>query len=85
MAARGLFFACSLLAAVVAAEGGRRLLIQRTLEPLWRPIAGGCRLTRRTHHAIESAGFHLEHLERESVRKALPWVRPSVRGTARKR
>ncbi|HEX9992883.1 MAG TPA: class I SAM-dependent methyltransferase [Acidimicrobiales bacterium] len=68
----------------VAADGRpRRLRWQRRLEPVWRRLAGGCRLTRRTGDAIAAAGFEVEDVARESIRRASPLVRPSVRGTAR--
>lgn len=60
-----------------------RRFAQRALEPLWTPIAGGCHLTRRTHVALEQAGFRFESLTRESMRGALPIVRETVRGVAR--
>jgi ubiquinone/menaquinone biosynthesis C-methylase UbiE len=67
----------------VAADGRpRRLRWQRRVEPVWRRLAGGCRLTRRTAEAIAAAGFEVEDLTRESMRKATPVVRPTVRGTA---
>ncbi|MEZ4375555.1 MAG: class I SAM-dependent methyltransferase [Polyangiaceae bacterium] len=62
---------------------GRRLL-QRGLEPLWKPLAGGCHLTRRTETTIRQAGFELREVKRESLRKALPMIRASVRGVALK-
>jgi ubiquinone/menaquinone biosynthesis C-methylase UbiE len=69
----------------VAAEGRpRRLKWQRRLEPFWKRIAGGCHLTRRTADAIVAAGFTVANLRRESMRKAWPLVRPTIRGTARK-
>jgi hypothetical protein len=46
---------------------------------------GNCHLTRRTEAAIVAAGLRIERIERESIRKALPIVRPSIRGVARKR
>ncbi len=66
------------------ADDGRpgRLRWQRRLEPVWKRVAGGCHLTRRTDLAIGEAGFTLESLTRESVRKANPLVRHSVRGVA---
>lgn len=66
-----------------AASDPGRLAWQRRIEPLWVPLAGNCHLTRRPAERIEAAGFTMEHLERASMRKALPWVRPSVRGIAR--
>ncbi len=67
---------------VAAEDRPGRLLLQRVIEPLWRLGAGNCRTTRRTAEAIERAGFRFERIERASLRKALPWVRPSVRGVA---
>jgi ubiquinone/menaquinone biosynthesis C-methylase UbiE len=68
----------------VAAEGGGRLFWQRCLEPVWKLGAGGCHLTRRTAAAIREAGFELSSCQAESMRKALPFLRPTVRGVARK-
>jgi ubiquinone/menaquinone biosynthesis C-methylase UbiE len=67
---------------VAAEEGTSRLVWQRRIEPAWRLIAGDCHVTRRTGDAICAAGFRVERETRESVRKALPWVRPSIRGVA---
>lgn len=61
-----------------------RRLGQHVLEPLWKPLAGGCHLTRRSHDVIERAGFRFESLTRESMRGSMPVVRETVRGTARK-
>ena len=66
----------------VADDKPHRLKWQRRLEPLWKQVAGGCHLTRRTAEAIERAGFTLEGVTRESVRKANPLTRCSVRGVA---
>ncbi len=69
----------------VAADcASSRFRWQRRIEPLWKRIAGNCHLTRRTEQAIEAAGFEIESVARESLRKALPIVRPSIRGVARK-
>lgn len=69
---------------VAATDNARRLRWQRRLEPLWRRLAGDCHLTRRTEEAILAAGFRIECIHRESIRKAVPLVRPSIRGVARK-
>src|SRR6266571_1590314 len=61
-----------------------RLKWQRRIEPVWKHLMGNCHLTRRTEAAIEAAGFRIERIQRESMRKALPIVRPSIRGIARK-
>jgi ubiquinone/menaquinone biosynthesis C-methylase UbiE len=65
-------------------EHHRRLRWQRRLEPLWKRVAGGCHLTRRTDQAIEAAGLVIEHIERESMRKSNPLTRRTIRGIARK-
>jgi ubiquinone/menaquinone biosynthesis C-methylase UbiE len=65
-------------------EGTSRLAWQRRVEPVWRRLAGNCHLTRRTGEAIRRAGFVVDDERRESMRKALPIVRPTVRGTARR-
>ena len=70
----------------VAADGKpERLKWQRRIEPVWKHLMGNCHLTRRTEAAIAAAGLDIESIQRESIRKALPIVRPSIRGVARKR
>jgi len=69
---------------VAAEDRPRRLKWQRRVEPLWKRISGGCHLTRRTADAIAAAGFALADVRRESMRKAWPLVRPTIRGVARK-
>lgn len=64
-------------------EGTSRLRWQRRVEPIWKRVAGNCHLTRRTGEAIRRAGFVIDDERRESMRKALPIVRPTVRGIAR--
>jgi len=61
-----------------------RLKRQRQVEPVWKRVAGGCHLTRETEDAIRLAGFAFEDdgPTRESMRKAMPIVRPTVRGVA---
>jgi ubiquinone/menaquinone biosynthesis C-methylase UbiE len=67
----------------VAAEARPdRLKWQRRLEPLWKRISGNCHLTRSTEQAILNSGFAMESIERESMRKAMPIVRPCIRGHA---
>jgi len=76
---------CLLYLEHVAAEGNEeRLRWQRRLEPAWKQLAGNCHLTRRTHLVLEQGGLELEGMVRESMRKAFPWVRPTIRGVARK-
>lgn len=37
--------------------------VQRALEPLWKPIGGGCHLARRPDALLTAAGFSLDTLE----------------------
>jgi ubiquinone/menaquinone biosynthesis C-methylase UbiE len=69
---------------VAADEGSGRFRWQRRIEPLWKRLMGGCHLTRRTASSIASAGFDLGPVEEESLRKAFPFVRPTIRGLATK-
>lgn len=66
----------------VAASDPRRLAWQHRLQPVWGPLAGNCHLCRDTERAITDAGFHVDRIVRESARKALPIVRPTIRGVA---
>lgn len=66
----------------VAAEDPGRLAWQRRVEPVWKLVAGNCHLCRETARAIEDAGFRFERMTKESARKALPIVRPTIRGVA---
>ena len=64
-------------------DPGRRRWQDR-LNPLWRRLASNCHLNRETEQAIRAAGFAMERIQRESMRKIIPLVRPSIRGVARK-
>jgi ubiquinone/menaquinone biosynthesis C-methylase UbiE len=67
----------------VAAEiGTGRSRWQNILNPVWRKIAGNCHLNRDTQQAIIDAGFKLELIKNESMRKAIPIIRPTIRGVA---
>jgi ubiquinone/menaquinone biosynthesis C-methylase UbiE len=68
---------------VAAEENPSRLAWQRRIEPFWKVIGDNCHLTRRTLENIESAGFSVETMTRASMRKALPFLRPTIRGIAR--
>jgi ubiquinone/menaquinone biosynthesis C-methylase UbiE len=63
-------------------EGSRRLRWQQRVEPAWRRVAGGCRLTRRTVESIEDAGFIVQWVKREDLPGALSLGSPVVRGVA---
>jgi ubiquinone/menaquinone biosynthesis C-methylase UbiE len=68
----------------VAAEQPRLYRVQRLVEPLWKICAGNCHLTRRSEEAIRSAGFTLEVIHREPMRKVVPFLGPSIRGIAQR-
>jgi len=67
----------------VASDDPRRRAWQRRAEPIWLRLSDGCHLCRETERAIANAGFAFESITRESARKALPIVRPTIRGVAR--
>jgi len=68
----------------VAAAGAWRTG-QRLLEPVWRPLAGGCCLTRETLPAISAAGFEVVDVSHDHLPRAPGFLRTSIRGTARPR
>lgn len=55
---------------------------QERLDPLWRRVAGGCRLARDTEGALADAGFVLERIERATLPRAPRIVRHLIRGVA---
>jgi ubiquinone/menaquinone biosynthesis C-methylase UbiE len=73
-----------LLEHVAATHKPKRLRWQRRIEPVWKHVAGGCHLTRTTGEAVAER-FDAPDLTRESLRKAAPIMRFTVRGTATKR
>jgi len=67
---------------VAAAGNPSRLGWQKRIEPVWKIIGDGCHLTRDTLGSIESSGFTVQSVTRASMRKALPILRPTIRGVA---
>lgn len=67
---------------VGAAQDTSRRRWQERIEPVWKHLAEGCHLCRDTEAALERAGFEIVAITRESLRKALPFLRPSIRGEA---
>lgn len=64
----------------VAGEG-RTLRVQRLLEPVWKPLAGGCHLTRTPLPSLAAAGFDTTALR--SVRLPITGpVSPGLVGVA---
>lgn len=69
---------------IAARDNPSRLAWQKRAEPVWKVLAGNCHTARRTDLAIPEAGFVVERETYESMRKALPIYRPTIRGSARK-
>jgi ubiquinone/menaquinone biosynthesis C-methylase UbiE len=67
---------------VAADDRPRRLKWQHRVEPFWKRLSGNCHLARRTGDAILAAGFAIIDIKRESMRRAWPLVRPTIRGVA---
>lgn len=67
---------------VAAPSGTGRRRWQNIINPVWRKLAGNCHLNRNTQQAILEAGFSIESIESESMRKAMALVRPTIRGIA---
>lgn len=68
----------------VRSDAPRRAWWQDRLDRPWGLVAGGCHPNRPTSDALASAGFQLEQLDRDTMPKAPPWVRPVIRGVARR-
>jgi SAM-dependent methyltransferase len=56
---------------------------QRRIEPIWRPIAGGCHLTRDIPALIKAGGFEIESLETMYLPKSPKWAAYNYWGAAR--
>lgn len=69
---------------VAAGAGTSRRRWQNAINPFWKTFMGNCHLNRETEQAIAAEGFEIIRIERESMRKAPPIVRPTIRGIARK-
>jgi ubiquinone/menaquinone biosynthesis C-methylase UbiE len=67
---------------VAAPEGTSTRRWQDRLTPIWRIV--GDNLNRETEEAIITTGFKMREITRESIPKALPIYRSSIRGIAEK-
>jgi ubiquinone/menaquinone biosynthesis C-methylase UbiE len=56
---------------------------QDRLHGVWVRLGYGCHCNRPTLENIERAGFSIDELEHDGMRKALPIVRPLIAGLAR--
>jgi ubiquinone/menaquinone biosynthesis C-methylase UbiE len=66
----------------VRSEDPKRARWQDRLERPWKVLNMGCHPNRRTLASIERAGFQVEDLERGTLPKAPPIVRPMIAGSA---
>jgi len=57
---------------------------QDRLERPWGWVAGGCHPNRSTDEVLAAAGFWIERLDRGTLKRALPPVRPRIIGIARR-
>ncbi|KAA5803405.1 class I SAM-dependent methyltransferase [Alkalicaulis satelles] len=55
---------------------------QRRIEPVWKPLAGGCRLTRDPAAMIARAGFSITRMEADYLPKTPKIAGYTVRGAA---
>ena len=69
---------------VAAEHNTSRRKWQNRLNPFWQKIAGNCHLNRQTENHIKNADFIIKEIKHESMRKAMPLVRPTIRGIATK-
>lgn len=57
---------------------------QGRIEPVWRHVAGGCRLTRDPRQRMRELGFRLERCDEDRLPRSPFFVRPAIRGVALK-
>lgn len=67
----------------VRAESPRVARWQDRIERPWRFIAAGCHANRDTEAAISRSPLEIERLEHGRLPKAMPLMRPLIRGSAR--
>jgi len=58
---------------------------QRRIEPLWKPLAGGCHLTRSAADLIQANGFAIDTIEQAYAPGGPRWVGFHHVGTAHRR
>ncbi len=58
---------------------------QRRIEPFWKPLAGGCHLTRSAANLIQENGFEIDTLEQAYAPGGPRWVGFHHIGTAHKK
>lgn len=56
---------------------------QRRIEPVWKPIAGGCHLTRKPDQLLAQAGFKIDRMETGYLPKSPKFAAYNYAGSAR--
>ncbi|MEO1038622.1 MAG: class I SAM-dependent methyltransferase [Pseudomonadota bacterium] len=56
---------------------------QRRIEPIWKPIAGGCHLTRKPDALLQEASFKIESLDQAYLPRSPKFAACNYRGVAR--
>ncbi len=64
-------------------DPGRRKW-QNLINPFWKVMAGNCHLNRETEKELLQAGFTLNDVIMDEVKRALPVLSPAIRGFAYK-
>lgn len=68
----------------IRADSPRLAWWQDRVERPWGWVAGGCHPNRPTDRLLADTGFWIEQLDRDRMPKAPRWVRPVVRGVAKR-
>jgi ubiquinone/menaquinone biosynthesis C-methylase UbiE len=68
----------------VRSHGRRLAWWQDRLVRPWGAVFGGCHPNRPTADTLADAGLWIEQLDRERFPKSPPWLRPLIRGVARR-
>jgi ubiquinone/menaquinone biosynthesis C-methylase UbiE len=66
----------------VRAEDASSAIWQDRLEKPWRFLADGCHCNRDTEANLRASSFKVEEIDHTKMPKAMPIVRPLIRGTA---
>lgn len=66
-------------------EGTRRARVQRAIEPAWKFVARGCRLTRDPRAALDAAGFDVSGLTETRLPGSFPLLERALVGHATRR
>ena len=74
----------ALIEHVTAPDQTNTLKWQKRIEPFWKRCAGNCHLTRNTLATLKAGGFNCDNVQQDSMRGAVSFVAPVIRGVAEK-